>query len=118
MKTVKCEVWKLYIVEGALGMSHGHYLPLQEYYMPKYNVSFNQFNHNIHILPNSKNRYRHVENSDPREPEVPIKIDTIEIPEVLAKSLKKYVVLKEKIDKDIKKIVKEYEQKYENLKKQ
>jgi len=111
MKNVKAELWNLYVTDGVMGMVHGFYNPINEYYIPKYKISFNIANDNVNVFY-SENRYKsHANDNDnnilPDVPKVPnpSKIEDVKIPESFAKDLKKYLDLKAKIKKDAVKLI-------------
>jgi hypothetical protein len=108
MKTVKAELWKLYVTDGVLSMVHNNYFLIKEYYIPKYKISFNVVNDKVNVFY-SEDRYKIKENKNlldiPNIDPNPTKIKDIKIPEGFAKNLKKYLDLKEKIKEDSIKIV-------------
>ena len=108
MKTVKAELWQLYVTDGALGMVHNNYFSIKEYYVPKYKISFNVVNDDVNVFY-SKDRYEIKENNIlldiPNISPNPTKIEDVKIPESFAKDLKKYLDLKAKIKKDAVKLI-------------
>ena len=103
MKNVKAELWNLYVTDGVMGMVHGFYNPINEYYIPKYKISFNTVNGDVNVFY-SENRYKSRDNDEFKSPN-PFKIKDVEIPEGFAKDLKTYLDLKAKIKKDAVKII-------------
>jgi hypothetical protein len=113
MKTVKAELWQLYVTEGVMGMVHNQYFPINEYYIPKYKISFNVYSNDVNVFY-SKDRYKNHDNDNinilpdvPKSPN-PSKIEDVKIPESFAKDLKKYLDLKAKIKKDAAKAIKQF----------
>lgn len=98
MKTIKAELWKIWICKGALAMAHDQYFSINEFYIPEYNISFNVVRDEVHIFETHKDRYskgRYISNRSPE------KIKDVQVSEKLAKNLKKYIELERKIKEKV-----------------
>lgn len=103
MKTVKGELWTVFICGGAMDFVHGNFIPIKEIHIPKYGISFNVdgFDSTVHVFKSTADRY----SSDNKVVPVPSLDEHIEIPEKFAKTLKQFVELKENIFKEAVKLL-------------
>lgn len=93
---IKCEMWKVFVCDGALDMVHGGGSYIEEFYVPKYNISFNIVNHKINVFKTYDERY-HSSGSE--------KQGDFKIPEKLAKTLKSYLEIRKKMQNEVLKCV-------------
>ena len=95
-RKVKAEMWKISICKNGVSYAHGFFQTINEFYIPKYNVSFSVnggFGDKI-IYAFKPTEQRYGPSRAEKQPD-PVKIVDIEIDEKFAKDLKKYVELKE-----------------------
>ena len=93
MKQVHAEQWSISIVDSIMHMIHGNQREIIEFYIPKFNISFNLEGETIHVFYTYEDRYKTKNFNDKK----PRKIEDVTISENFAKNLVKYLDLKKAI---------------------
>jgi len=96
VKYVKAELWNVKVCDSVLHMVHEAYYNINEYFIPSYNISFNIVQDNVNVLVPDEGRYSK-ENAEKKQ--------EVQVPEPFAKSLKQYLNLRKRIQKDAIEIV-------------
>ena len=91
MKTVKAEVWNIYITEGVMGMVHNQYHSITEIYIPEYEICFNVVDDSLHVFEYDNRRYK------PSKGPKANKLSTIKISKDFVDSLNVYLKTKDRI---------------------
>jgi hypothetical protein len=91
VKKINVERWNLRICDSIMDSVHNNYYSIQEFYIPKHEISFNYVNKEVHIFKSEKTRYSTAE-----------KIEEFTMPENLVKMLEDYLKIREDAEKQMK----------------
>ena len=95
MKMINGEIWK---VSGSMGTAHAQIFTITEFYVPKYDISFNIVNECLHVFYTGS-RYTMAQETPP------LKIRDVKIPEKLVKLLVNYLKIKDKAGEEATKFI-------------
>ena len=107
---VKVELWSIEICDSVMDMVHGNTYSIQEFYIPKYNITFNCITgKGTHIFDTPKSRYapRSEERAGGggRDPE---KLKELTMPDSFARELRNYVDNTQDIEEKVKDFVSKF----------
>lgn len=98
VQTVKAELWRVSICNGALDMVHGNYRRIHEFYIPDYNLSFNIENDTLNVFKSDSYRYDYKGNE--YNSDKPLKLEETKLSKDFVVSLSKLVSLKAELYKE------------------
>ena len=101
MKEIKAELWSIKICDGVLDMVHSNFRYIKEFYIPKYNVTFNCENDIVHIFRPDKQRY----SCDETKTNNSQKIEDLTVSESLCELLADYLRIKENTETKVKNFI-------------